>query len=149
MPAQAASNASASAMFSGWKKSRAVSWMAAQKGMGADRATASHGDSARSAGSRARSDRSTTHLGAPLAPWPRSGAPDLEATVVDEQLAAAGGQQRDFVCSGDVRLQSMLPILAVDDDVAAGWTLRRQDLDQRPIGQPHGRPVIGVHGGIG
>src|SRR5260370_41306302 len=57
MPAQAASRASASAMFSGWKKSRAVSWIAAQKGMGADRATASHGDSARSGGSKARKKR--------------------------------------------------------------------------------------------
>src|SRR5216684_5294714 len=86
--------------------------------------------------------RSTTLPGAPLAPWPRSGAPDLEATVVDEQLAAAGGQQGDFVCSGDVRLQPVLPILPVDDDVAIGWKLRRQDLNQRAIGQPHRRAVI-------
>src|SRR2546428_13131035 len=57
MPAHAASSAKASAMFSGWKKSRAASWVAAQNGTGADSATASHGDAARSAGRRARKNR--------------------------------------------------------------------------------------------
>ena len=37
-------------MFSGWKKSRAASWMAAQKGIGSAMARASHRDSARPAG---------------------------------------------------------------------------------------------------
>src|SRR5439155_10748326 len=57
MPAHAASRAKARAMFSGWKKSRAASWIAAQNGIGADRATAIHADSLRSAGSRARKKR--------------------------------------------------------------------------------------------
>src|SRR5437016_14666915 len=57
MPAQAASRAKGRAMFSGWKKSRADSWIAAQNGTGADRATASHGDSRRSAGRMARKKR--------------------------------------------------------------------------------------------
>ena len=44
-------------MFSGWKKSRAASWVAAQKGTGAESATPSQGDAARSAGRRARKNR--------------------------------------------------------------------------------------------
>ena len=44
-------------MFSGWKKSRAASWIAAQSGTGAANATASQGDAARSAGRMARKKR--------------------------------------------------------------------------------------------
>ena len=54
IPAHAASIASGSARFSGWKKSRAPSWTAAQNGIGAASPTASQGDSGRFSGSRAR-----------------------------------------------------------------------------------------------
>src|SRR4029077_2349757 len=57
MPAHAASIAKARAMFSGWKKSRAASWIAAQNGIVLDSATASQGDAARSAGRIARKNR--------------------------------------------------------------------------------------------
>src|SRR6266849_8274966 len=56
-PAHAASRAKARAKFSGWKKSRAASCVAAQKGTGADNAIATQGDSARSAGTRDRKKR--------------------------------------------------------------------------------------------
>src|SRR5260370_1918141 len=110
--------------------------------------TARHGGTTRGRRPRPRVapwDQSTTRSGAPLAPWPRSGAPDLEATVVDEQLAAAGGQQRDFVCSGDIRLQPVLPILPVDDDVAVGWELPLQALAPPPTAPPPPPPALPAH----
>src|SRR5690349_16603105 len=89
MPAHAASRAKLNAMFSGWKKSRAASWIAAQDGIGADSATASHGDAARSAGRTARKKRYA------------AGA--VEASPADEKIKRTVGLGHSFSTAARAR----------------------------------------------
>src|SRR5438876_10953880 len=98
MPAHAASRAKGSAMFSGWKKSRADSWIAAQNGTGADSATASQGDSGRSAGRRARKKR---YAGGPAA-----------ARAADDKISSTVG------------LGHTVSAAAVTTKMSAGWMPR-------------------------
>src|SRR5260370_33831149 len=62
-PAHAPSRAKVIAMFSGWKKSRAASGIAAQNGIGDARATARHADAARWAGRTAQEESSAAACG--------------------------------------------------------------------------------------
>jgi len=56
------------------------------------------------------------------------------------------GTERDFICSGDVRLSRCFQACRSDDDVAIGWKLRRKDLDKRRLAAKRPRR-IGVNGG--
>ena len=99
MPAQAASRAKGRAMFSGWKKSRADSWIAAQNGTGADRATASQGDSRRSAGRMARKKR-----------YAAGPAP---ASPADEKISNTAGLGQSF------------SMAAIKTKISSRWTPRK------------------------